>query len=93
MLEYGQDWLFFFIRIIATVGGAIVGWFVCDPLTRLGYRLTNKGPTPPVLLFIMKAMGAVLLALAIYAWMPLGGGGGLGQGPGKGGLPGKGPGK
>lgn len=93
MLEYGQEGLFFLIRIIATVGGAVVGWFLGDPLTRLTYRLLYREAAPGILLFSVKSMAAISLALAIYFWMPLGGGGGLGQGPGKGGLPGKGPGK
>jgi hypothetical protein len=93
MFEYGQDGLFFLVRIIATIGGAVVGWFVCDPLTRLVYRLLYREATPAILLFSFKTIGAISLALAIYFLMVLGGGGGLGQGPGKGGLPGKGPGK
>jgi hypothetical protein len=93
MFEYGQEGLFFIIRIIATIGGAVVGWFVCDPLTRAVYRLIYREAAPGILLFSFKAIGSTSLALAIYFWMPLGGGGGLGQGPGKGGLPGKGPGK
>jgi hypothetical protein len=93
MFEYGQEGLFFLVRIIATIGGAVVGWFACDPLTRLIYRLIYREGVPGALLFSFKSMGAISLALAIYFLLPLGGGGGLGQGPGKGGLPGKGPGK
>ena len=93
MFEYGQEGLFFIVRIIATIGGAVVGWFVCDPLTRLVYRLMYRQATPGILLFSFKAIGAVSLGLAIYFLMPLGGGGGMGQGPGKGGIPGKGPGQ
>jgi hypothetical protein len=84
----------FIVRIIATVGGAVVGWFAADPLTRLAYRLTVKKPTPGPLLFSTKSIGAITLALLIYTYLPLGGaGGGLGFGPGLGGGPGKGPGK
>jgi hypothetical protein len=93
MFEYGQEGLFFILRLIATIGGAVVGWFVCDPLTRVGYRALYREPAPGFLIFTFKAIGATFLGLAIYFWMPLGGGGGLGQGPGKGGLPGKGAGK
>lgn len=82
------------VRIIAAVGGAVVGWFVTDPLTRLGYRLWYQAATPAALLFTMKASAAAILATAIYLFMPLGGGtGGLGWGPGQGGGPGKGPGE
>lgn len=80
------------VRIIASVGGAVVGWFVCDALTRLSYRLLYHAATPGALLFTTKACGAAILALLIYFFMPLGGGGGFGFGPGPGGGPGKGPG-
>jgi hypothetical protein len=92
MFEYGQEGLFFLVRVIATIGGAVVGWFVSDPLTRFVYRALYREATPWIILFTFKSMGAVSLGLAIYLLMPLGGSGGLGQGPGKGGLPGKGPG-
>jgi hypothetical protein len=82
------------VRIIATIGGAIVGWFVCDPVTRGLYRLSFRAATPGSLLFITKASGAAALSLLIYFYMPLGGGGGgLGWGPGPGGEPGKGKGQ
>lgn len=81
------------VRIIATIGGAVVGWFGCDPLTRLIYRLSFRKPTPSAVLFFSKATAAVLLAVLIYKFIPLGGGGsGFGLGPGPGGGPGKGPG-
>ncbi len=81
------------VRIIASVGGAVVGWFVCDPLTRLLYRVSFRGATPGSLLLGTKLGGAVTLSLLIYFFMPLGGGGGFGFGPGPGGLPGKGHGE
>lgn len=87
-----SDGVFFFIRIIATIGGAVVGWFLCDPLTRGIYWLWVRAATPGALLFTTKSMGATILAVLIYVYMPLGGGGGLGWGPGLGGGPGKGPG-
>jgi hypothetical protein len=94
-LDFGvSDAVLLIVRIIATVGGAIVGWFVCDPVTRLVYRLSFKGTTPGALLFAVKLSGAVGLALLIWFFMPLGGGGGgFGWGPGPGGRPGKGPGQ
>jgi len=93
MSEVGLDWLFLFLRIIAAVGGAVVGWFVCDPLTRIVYRMIYREAVPGPVLFTFKFIGAASLALAIYFLTPLGGSGGFGQGPGKGGFPGKGPGK
>jgi hypothetical protein len=91
-LDFGlSEGVLHIVRIIATIGGAVVGWFVCDPLTRLIYRLAYRAATPGPLLFTTKACGAALLGAAMY-FIPLGGGGGLGSGPGPGGLPGKGPG-
>lgn len=81
------------VRIIAAVGGAVVGWFAFDPLTRLGYRLLYRAPTPGAVLFTCKGSAAAILATLIYVFIPLGGGGGPGSGPGKGGSPGAGPGK
>ena len=80
------------VRIIAAVGGAVVGWFGCDPLTRLTYRVWYNAAVPGPLLFTTKASAAAILSVAIYVFLPLGGGGGLGFGPGQGGTPGKGPG-
>jgi hypothetical protein len=82
------------VRIIAAVGGAVVGWFVCDPLTRVIYRLSFRNATPAALLFGVKSAGAVTMSLLIYFFIPLGGGGGgFGFGPGAGGTPGKGQGE
>ena len=94
-LDFGlSETVLFLVRIIATVGGAVVGWFVCDPLTRIVYRASAAKPTPGGLLLGTKMGGAATLALLIYFFLPLGsgGGGGFGFGPGAGGLPGKGPG-
>lgn len=88
------DGIYFFVRVIATVGGAVVGWFATDPLTRMVYRLSFKGATPTYVLLSAKFIGAAALALLIWFFLPLGGGGGgLGWGPGPGGNPGKGPGQ
>ena len=101
MMLYGQAFLDFglsegvlhIVRIVASVGGAVVGWFVCDPLTRLLYRVSFRGATPGFLLLGTKSGGAATLALLIYFFMPLGGGSGFGFGLGPGGLPGKGQGE
>jgi hypothetical protein len=88
-----QEGVVFIIRIIATIGGAVVGWFLCDPLTRLAYRLYYRTATPGALIFCGKAVGGASLALAVYLASGLlgsGGSGGPGFGPGKGGLPGNG---
>ena len=88
-----NEYLFGIVRIIAAVGGAVVGWFGSDPLTRLAYRLAFRAATPGPLLAVMKVGCALTLSLLIYFYLPLGGGGGFGFGPGKGGVPGKGAGQ
>jgi hypothetical protein len=89
-----SDGVLFIVRIIATIGGAVIGWFAADPVTRVSYWAASRKPTPGSLLFTTKSMSAITLALLIYMFMPLGGGGGgLGWGPGLGGNPGKGPGQ
>ncbi len=85
-----QEGVVFIIRIIATIGGALVGWFVCDPLTRAAYRLSFRAATPGGLLFCGKAVGGTALALAVWFLLPEGNGSGPGFGPGSGGLPGNG---
>jgi hypothetical protein len=85
-----QEGVVFIIHIIATIGGAVVGWFVCDPLTRAAYRLSFRAATPGTVLFCGKTVGGAMLALAVWIFMPDGSGGGPGFGPGLGGLPSKG---
>lgn len=85
--------ILFVVRIVASVGGAFVGWFLCDPLTRLLYRITMRSATPGWLLPWTKLSGALGVGLAIFFLVQFGGGGGgFGWGPGMGGGPGKGPG-
>ncbi|MSQ95908.1 MAG: hypothetical protein EXR98_15330 [Gemmataceae bacterium] len=81
------------VKIIGAVGGAVIGWLVSDPLTRLAYRVSFKGATPASVLLFSKLAGATGLALLIYISIQLGGGGGFGFGPGQGGSPGKGKGQ
>ncbi len=95
LFDFGlQDGMFTIVRAIASVGGAIVGWFLGDVLTRLLYRISFKGATPSPLLLVSKLASAGTLAALIWLFMPIGGnGGGFGFGPGKGGAPGKGGGE
>jgi hypothetical protein len=84
--------LFFIIRVAAGVGGAIVGWFLAGPVTRLLYRSAFHRPVPNWLLPWTKMAGALLLGFLLFYFLPLGGGLGWGWGPGEGGGPGLGPG-
>jgi hypothetical protein len=86
-----QEGVVFIIHIIATIGGAVVGWFVCDPLTRAAYWLARRAATPGALLFCTKSVGGAALATAVWFLMPNGDGKGPGPGPG-GGFPSKGTG-
>ncbi len=82
------------VRVALAIAGAFLGWFVCDPLARIGYRLVAGKPIPSWSLPWIKIAGAVLIGLLIYFFLPLGGGpGGWGYGPGPSGGPGKGPGE
>jgi hypothetical protein len=82
------------LRVIAAIGGAFVGWFVSDPLARITYRLVARKPIPGWSLPWIKLSAAVIVALLVYFFIPLGGGpGGWGYGPGLGGGPGLGPGE
>lgn len=93
LFDFGlQEGMLSIVRAIAAIGGAIVGWFAGDLLTRLLYRISFKGATPGSLLLVAKLGTAATLAALIWAFLPIGGGGGLGWGPGKGGQPGKGSG-
>ncbi|MBI1833150.1 MAG: hypothetical protein HYR84_17045 [Planctomycetes bacterium] len=82
----------FIIRIIASVAGALVGWFIADPLGRVFYRTIYGGETPGSFLLGSRIIGAAIVGLLVFLFLPLGGGGGLGLGPGLGGGPGKGKG-
>lgn len=90
--SFWSEGIVFFIRVVATIGGAVVGWLASDPVTRGLYRVSFKGTTPGSLLFASKASGSAILAVIMWVIVPtlFGGGGGLGFGPGLGGQPGKG---
>jgi hypothetical protein len=85
--------LFTAIRLAAAVGGAIVGWFLAGPVTRLLYRLAFQRPVPGGLLPWAKMSGALLVGFLFFCIVHLGGTGlGWGWGPGEGSGPGFGPG-
>lgn len=88
-----SDTVFNIVRIIASVGGAVVGWFAADPLTRGAYRVSKGGATPGALLLGTKFSGAAALAAVVYFSISFGTGRGPGFGAGPGGLPGSGKGE
>ena len=85
--------VFNIVRVIASVGGAVIGWFAADPLTRGVYRVSKGGATPGTLLLGAKLSGAAALAAVVYFSISFGTGRGPGFGPGSGGLPGSGKGE
>jgi len=84
--------VFWVVRIAATICGALVGWFATSPLARLIYRGAFHRPIPTWLLPWTRLAGAALVGLLIFYFLPLGGFGSLGWGPGAGGAPGLGAG-
>ena len=80
------------VRIVAAVGGALVGWFLIDPFARIVHRAVSLKPISRKALLPIKVLGAGLLGMLIYFFIPLGGGDGIGWGPGTGGGLGKGAG-
>jgi hypothetical protein len=87
------------IRLIAAVGGFVVGYMFSGPVWRAIWRITRRKPIPPALLPWMKFCTGMVLAALLYTLVHLGGGGGWGwgggggSGTGGGKGDGKGPGK
>ncbi len=80
--------LLLFMRMAAALGGLIAGWFLSGPIVRLLVRVAFHKPVPPNVLYGCKIGGAMLTALLIFWYLPLGtggGGGGSGNGAGNGG--------
>jgi hypothetical protein len=73
------------LRLAAGACGALLGWFVTGPVARIAYRGALRRPVPRWLLPWARLAGAALLGLLLFYFLPLGGGGSLGWGPGAGG--------
>jgi hypothetical protein len=87
------EMLFWLLRFMAGLGGALIGWFLSDPIARLLYRVAYRKPIPDWSLPWLKLISAGLVGVLVFFFIPLGGGpGGFGFGPGAGGAPGKGAG-
>ena len=91
MSELPQAFLFL-ISVAAGIGGAIAGWLIAGPATRLLYRLAFQRPVPRGLLPWTKMGGALALGFLLFSLVSLGTGRGWGWGHGTGGGPGLGPG-
>jgi hypothetical protein len=94
-LDDVTSWTAFIVRMIAAVGGFVVGYMASGPFWRLFWRGVFRKPIPPGLLPWVKFCTGLVLAAILYTLVHLGGGGGLGWGGGTGdGIgPGKGTGK
>jgi len=87
------DYLLWTFRIIAALGGAVVGWLVAGPVVRLLVRGAFHRPASPGTLFAGKICGAGLVGTIFFLLVGLGGnfgfgpggGGGKGNGTGNGG--------
>lgn len=80
------------IKVVAAIGGAIVGWFVAGPVTRLLYRTAFHSPVPGWVMPWCRLSGACLVGFLVFYYLVLGGGSGWGWGRGEGGGPGLGAG-
>ena len=77
------------IRIIVGIGGFFVGYLLSTPFWRVGYWLRyRRSINTTGLLFWLKLLSGITLAMLLYFFLPLGGlglgGGGTGTGAGKG---------
>jgi hypothetical protein len=79
-----------FMNLVAIVGGAVIGAFVCGIIFRLMVRFSTKRYPPHVLLQAVRMLGGLACGLLVYLLVSSGGGGfglgigGLGLGGGQG---------
>src|SRR5437588_6706160 len=82
----------FALKVVATIGGAIVGWYLTPPVVKVLVRLAVHKPAPKPLVTVSRLMGALLAAAIVWTIWSFGFGDGWGFGPGPGGSPGLGAG-
>ena len=89
------DYLVWTFKIIAALGGAVVGWLLAGPVVRLLVRGAFHRPASSGTLFAGKICGAGLVGALFFflvglggnfGFGPGGGGGGKGNGTGNGGI-------
>lgn len=73
------------VRLIAAVGGFVVGYMFSGPFWRVFWRLVLRHPIQAGLLPWVKFCTGLVLAAALYSFVGFGGGGGWGWGRGGGG--------
>jgi hypothetical protein len=88
------DYLVWTFKIIAALGGAVIGWLLAGPVVRLLVRGAFHRPASSGTVFAGKICGAGLVGTLFFflvglggnfGFGPGGGGGGKGSGPGNGG--------
>ena len=84
-----QEWLFWVFRVAAGLGTAALAYLVLGPITRLLGRVAFHRTLPNWFVSTTRIMGAILIGVLVYYYLPIGGG--PGWGPGSGG-PGEGKG-
>lgn len=84
-----QEWLFWVFRVAAGLGTAFIAWLCLGPVIQLLVRAAFHKKLPNWAVAWLRLVGAILLGVLVYYYLPLGGG--PGWGPGSGG-PGAGPG-
>ena len=70
----------FALKVMATVGGAILGWYVTPPLVRVLVRLAVHKPAPKAVVTVSRLMGALLVAAVVWSLWSWGFGDGWGFG-------------
>jgi len=87
-----SDYLLWAFKVIAALGGAVVGWFLAGPVVRLLCRGAFHRPASSGTVFAGKICGAGLVGFLFFFLVGLGGnfgfgpgGGGRGNGSGNGG--------
>jgi hypothetical protein len=88
MIDLGMQVL----KLLAVAGGAAVGWLGSGVLFRLLARMSLGRQVPRPMMFVVRALGAVALGLAVWYWAFGTGGSGFGTGAGLGCAGGQGPG-
>jgi hypothetical protein len=78
------DYLIWTFKVIAGLGGAIIGYFLAGPVVRLLYRGAFHQPAPGGAIFAGKIGGAALIGVLFFFLVGLGGNFGFGSGGGGG---------
>lgn len=70
------------VRLIAAIGGFVVGYMFTGPFWRLFWRVAFRKPVPAALIPWLKFCTGLVLAALLYSLVGFGGGGGFGWGGG-----------